>query len=647
MTGRTQVGNRFGYVMLALAMGSLAIASRAGVAEDQGLREGLFKAQISADEYFIVRIAKDGQGELRVQRVKYKLPGALAGTTYARQPIGRLQEGALSFEFPLVRTYLPAQPPQFRPRPAYVYYSARLTPAGGGTLHCELSRIDAMSAAYQRAEFSADTVLDFMVSDEDRTKKNLSLTLRSQGLPAALAALPPGASLVFTIPPQYKILSAIEVLPDHETFAFAGLTDSGGAANYCGTEVATGLEEEGIYMGIESRAIQLAARKGGKALRIVNGKVYPGSDSLAISPNGQHSAYISQESDGFHLWVDGKSIYKDRYIGESHFPNKALRISDGGVAFTMAGYGGAWRMLNGQTPGPLYANVGEPAITPDGTHLAYLAVKKTGTGVSLVLVLDGKEIDAGAGDMVDTVTLSADGRHVCYFVNRGGHHLCVDGDNLVPFDSIWFDPRFIEGTDTVFYGVEKDRKRWIVLGSRKEECERFDAYTNPVASADGSTVAWAGLNTSPEPASYIFVNGQKQKAAGLVKNLLLDKSGRLVAYATEVRAQHPNGSSRQQAVFCNGKLGKLYDSVSNLMLGPDQTVVYTAGKGDFSYVVVGTNESDPYDKVWAPVVKDGKLVYVALIGRAIVKTGFHKTPSPAAHVSPGPSGAAQKSAAKK
>lgn len=647
MKSRVQAGSRFGYLRLAFAMGFLAIVSRAGVAEDQGLREGLFKAKISTNEYFIVRIVKGGQGELKVQRVKYKLPGALAGTTYASQPIGRLQEGTLSFEFPLVRTYLSAQPPQFRPRPAYVYYSARLTPAGGGKLHCELSKIDAMSAEYQRAEFSADTMLDFMQSDEDTTKKNLSLTLKSQGLPAAQAGLPPAASLVFTIPPQYKILSAIEVLPDHETFAFVGLTDSGGAANYSGTEVATGLEEEGVYIGVEGRGIRLEARKGGKVLCIVNGKVYPGSQSLAISPNGEHTAYITQESDGFHLWVDGKSIYKDRYIGESHFPNKALKISDGGLAFTMAGYGGEWRMLSGQTPGPPYASVGEPAITPDGTHLAYLALKKAGPRGSLVLVLDGKEMDAGAGDMVDTVTLSADGRHVCYFVNRGGHHLCVDGANLVPFDSIWFDPRFIEGTDTVFYGVEKDHKRRIVLGGRQEECERFESYTNPVASADGSTVAWAGSNTSPEPASFIFVNGQKQKATGLVKNLLLDQSGRLVAYATEVRAQPQNRSSRQEAVFYNGKLGKLYDSVSNLMLGPDQTVVYTAKKGDSSYVVVGTNESDPYDKVWAPVVKDGKLVYAALIGRAIVKTGFHKSSSPAAHAPNGAVGAARKSAAKK
>jgi len=326
--------------------------------------------------------------------------------------------------------------------------------------------------------------------------------------------------------------------------------------------------------------------------------------------------------------VDGKSVYKDRFIGVSHYPNDALKISDDGVAFTMAGYGTEWRMLSGPTPGPRYSSVGEPVITPDGRHLAYLASTGTGPGGKQLLVLDGKEIDAGSGYRVDRLALSADGRHVCYFVNRDGYHLCVDGANLVPFDDVWFGPRFLEGTDKVFYGVEKDRKRWIVLGDRKEECERFEDYAEPVASADGSTVAWAGLTTSPEPSSYIFLNGQKQKAVGMVKDLLLDKSGRLLAYATEVRVQLKNRSSLERAVFCNGKLGKLYDSVSNLMVGPDQTVVYTARSGDSWYVVVGIDESEPYDKVWSPAIKDGKLVYAALLGRAIVSTGFHKAPAP-------------------
>ena len=79
MTKRDRLGIRIGYSLVAVAMGILLLASRAVAGEDQGLREGSFKARISADEYFIVKLVTDKQGDIKVQRVKYSLPDMLAG----------------------------------------------------------------------------------------------------------------------------------------------------------------------------------------------------------------------------------------------------------------------------------------------------------------------------------------------------------------------------------------------------------------------------------------------------------------------------------------------------------------------------------------------------------------------------------------
>jgi hypothetical protein len=624
-------------------MGILLLASRGGAGEDQGFKEGSFKATISADEYFTVKLVKDKQGDIRVQRAKFSLPGAYGGGVAFSEPVGKVQGGKLVFELPITRGFRPAMPPSFRADPVYVYYSAQLTPGADGTLRCELSKIDALSDEYSHMYLSIETVFDARVHyspDEDTTEKSFFLTLKSEALPASQppGTLPPGAKVIYMIPPQYKMLSAIEVLPDLKTFGFAGITDAGGSANYNGADVVTGLEEEGLGVAVEGAGILFSASKSGGAIKILNDKVYPPEgarrlgnlNSVAVSPNGQHIAYITQENDGYHLWVDGKSVHKDSYIGVAYSPNDALKITDEGIAFTMVGYGNEWRMLSGQTTGPQYSGVGEPEITPDGKHLAYLASK----GKERVLVLDGVEVDASVPSDANVV-LSPDGKQFRYFVQR---YPCVDGSNLVPLDRVWSDPALIASASKVVYGVKRAGKQSIVLGDQKENCERFDDYVFPVTTSDGKTVAWAGSRTQPagsegrtkpELESFIFVNGQKQKAVGGVQGLLLDESGRLVAYATELRTLVRGNISQQQEVVINGKPGKLYDTVSNLMIGPDKSVVYIATLGDRSYVVVGTHESDPYDKVWPPVIKDGNLVYAALLGRAMVSiTVQQKIPNP-------------------
>jgi hypothetical protein len=643
MSKRNRISIRAGYIFLVVAMVVLWPALCARADAEQGFREGVFKATIMAKEYFAVKLIKDKQGEIKVQWVKQNLPGTFAGGVEYSAPVGKMQAGKLVFDIPIPRymsTEFTIQGITTTTR--YVFYSAELTPEQDGSFKCALTKIDHMSGDYENMRFNVMMIFNGSMSssEEDTTEKSLLLTLKTDLLPASqtTGAMPPGAILIYTIPPQYKTLTAIEVLPDLRTFGFAGSTDSGGAVNFNGAEVAagldvaTGLDAEKIVVEVKSGGILFIASRKGRELRILNGNLYPPEGagkpvaiaSFTVSPNGKIIAYTTQESDGYHLWVNGKCIYSDRKLNASRMPGNALQITDSGIAYAVLGEYGKVRLLSGESMGPEYDSIYDLQITPDGKHQAYRASK----GMKRLLILDGAEVDTAVPTSVNAVVLSPDGKQYRYFVERDA---CIDSSNLLPLDRLWSDPAI--GTSKTVNGVEINGTKSIVVGDQKDKCDRFSKLISPVTTADGKTVAWAGSRILPASSdgktkakieSFIFINGKKQQAVGDVKGLLLNESGHLAAYATELQTEEANQRSRRQVVVIHDKPGKAYDTVSNLMIGPDKSVVYIATLGDRWYVVSGSQESTPFDRVWPPVIKDGKLVYAALQGRAILSVAVER-----------------------
>ena len=636
MSKRNRISICAGFILLAVVMGVLLPAPCARADAEQGFREGIFKATITANENFAVKLIKDKQGEIKVQWVKQSLPGAIAGGVEYDAPVGKMQGGKLVFDIPVPRYMSTAFTFQgTSTTTTSVFYSAELTPEPDGSFKCELTKIDHMSGDYENMRFKVMIIFNGnMPSSEDTTEKSLFFTLKAGLLPASQTpgALPSGANVIYLIPPQYKTLMGIEVLPDLKTFGFAGSTDGGGAVNYngadiaAGLDVATGLETEKIEVSVKNGEILFIASRNGRTMRILNGNIYPPESagkpvaiaSFTVSPNGKNVAYTTQESDGYHLWVNGKSVYSDRKLNASIMLGNALQTTDDGIVHAVLGAFGKVRLLSGESMGAEYGSIYDLEITPDGRHQAYRASK----GMKQLLILDGVEADTAVPPNVSAVLLSPDGRQYRYFVDRGA---CIDSSNLLPLDRLWSDPAI--GAGKTVNGVEINGTKSIVVGDQKDNCDRYSRLIPPVTTADVKTVAWAGSRILPASSdgktkakieSFIFINGQKQQATGDVKGLLLDESGHLAAYATEIQTEEANQRSRRQVVFIHDKPGKAYDTVSNLMIGPDKSVVYIATLGDRWYVVSGSQESTSFDRVWPPVIKDGKFVYAALQGRAIL-----------------------------
>jgi Tol biopolymer transport system component len=117
------------------------------------------------------------------------------------------------------------------------------------------------------------------------------------------------------------------------------------------------------------------------------GKIHPGIivESLTVSPDGKHFAYVARRGGKWFVVVDGKEGKEYDEIGEG----TPIFSPDSKHFAYVARRGGRWFVVVDGKEGKEYDGIGKGTLvfSPDSKHLAYEAMR----GGKSFVVVDGKE----------------------------------------------------------------------------------------------------------------------------------------------------------------------------------------------------------------------------------------------------------------
>ncbi|NLG85109.1 MAG: hypothetical protein GX493_11005, partial [Firmicutes bacterium] len=238
------------------------------------------------------------------------------------------------------------------------------------------------------------------------------------------SAIPGGRSLKAAGTIQEPLLPNPPVIarsPDEQHLVWAQLTPDGKSIMIIDGQAQPGEYDEIHHLvtfSPDGKRIAYMARKGAKWSVVVDGRAGPEYLSLSyltFSPDGKRLAYGATKGDQWFVVLDGKEM------STLHSFVAYLTFSPDGRRFAYAADSGTkqFMVVDGRA-GPEYDATGEPVFSPDGRHIAYVAMD---SDKKRCVVLDGKEGEKY--DWIEKPVFSADGEHIAYSVRKGDKSLVV------------------------------------------------------------------------------------------------------------------------------------------------------------------------------------------------------------------------------
>lgn len=153
--------------------------------------------------------------------------------------------------------------------------------------------------------------------------------------------------------------------------------------------------------------------------------------TLAISPDGNRTAYVVRRGSNWAVVVDGvmRKQYGDILRGSLTFSPDGKRVAYGAMR------GGKWLAVVDAVEGKEYEAIGASGLvfSPDSKRVAYTA-QRGGKWLAVVDGVEGKEYHTiGKGSLL----FSPDSKRVAYVAARGGKNLAVvDAAEGKPYDAV-------------------------------------------------------------------------------------------------------------------------------------------------------------------------------------------------------------------
>jgi Tol biopolymer transport system component len=341
------------------------------------------------------------------------------------------------------------------------------------------------------------------------------------------------------------------------------------SAEAIGTE---GMTPQRVAISPNGQHIAFVTQQGSRTVAVIDGKAGPKFDSIEsigpnmadaflFSPDGKRCAYVGKKSDQLTVVVDDQPIPGGLQVKNFHFSPDGAHY-----AFTtIAANNDPWfEVFDGKPQSQAYVSEPlEPMFSSDGKHFAYHGtVKFTPQKFGDLLMMDGQPQTSFG--KVREFQFSADGKHWAFigddaaYVKDPNHpteksHLIVDGTEKASFPRMSHLILSPDGTHVaMIFGRDQltDYTAWLD-GKTWDFTYTSSAWIQPAMTDDGSKLAYL-----------------QWKMGG------------------------------KKAVVVNGKAGLEYNDINNVHFSADNHLYYTAtmagGNGLSMFVVRDEDEFGPY-----------------------------------------------------
>lgn len=355
----------------------------------------------------------------------------------------------------------------------------------------------------------------------------------------------------------------------------------------------------------------------------------PGVVWYGKSPDRAQRVDVLQDGDGQLVRVGGRS--GPRFLG---IGVEAIAWSpDGRRLAYPARTPQGWLVVRAEgskvVTGPVYDGIGAIVWSADGEHLAIAAERK---GRWLVSV-DGREGPTFESLRARSLVLSPDGKHCAYAADEAGGVVVVSG-GVKSARYAGVGRLVLSASGQAAFVGRKAKGAVVVSGG--EESPLYEDVADLSFSPSGRRVAWIARRFPGDgaPADRAAQGNSRPSAAwrvvsGGVEGEAYDRIGALVWAPRTDALAYPVGRGTEEWVVLDAGTrperspagGAAFEGVlpGSLTFGAEGTVLAYAGRraGRFR-VVVGGEESPPYDEVEAPLLvgDSAAAAYVARRGEA-------------------------------
>ncbi len=401
---------------------------------------------------------------------------------------------------------------------------------------------------------------------------------------------------------SFYIKALLEKNPDYEKQWIAQYGDS------IKKEIQKVKTEENYGLCSIERTFVVLNNKNGQ----VESKRYDAINFVNFSPDGSKLAYIAKEKkESFVVVEDKEGKRYDNIVGQSYegitygAGNVVFSPDSQRIAYVASKSNKSFVVVDGAEGKP-YDWVEYLTFSPDGKKVVYAA----GESKASFMVVDGQEGKRYAdvqlvrgpciGCTVGRPVFNPANSSVAYTAHVGGKYVVVvDGRESASYDYVYgiaFSP--ISGR--VFYSARVGERRFVI-----EDGKENKTYASlPTFSPDGKRFAYIGTKKNQKIGRtdyYVNLDGKEGKSYFSVKNLVFSPDSRTIAYIAELRWPEIRGNAPGTFVVVGEKEGKRYNSINfgpgsptpstPPLFSPDsKKIAYYAELNQKGFVVVGDKE---------------------------------------------------------
>jgi hypothetical protein len=369
-----------------------------------------------------------------------------------------------------------------------------------------------------------------------------------------------------------------------------------------------------FYLSYPGGHIAAIAHRGSRMVVLFDGTEGPkfdtivpmqngGTSIIQFSPDGNRYAYIGRSGNEDVIMVDGKEITRfdeaNTVLKAGSFYADSVDFSPNSKHFFFMLHPNSTNGHESQranfywdgVPGPQWAD--QAVISPDGDHYTYYLRVPNPNGETDTLIVDGKP----AGYLASNPQFTFDGKHLItqnsFSRPTSYQEVLLDGKPIMKTNGvqIYMPPAGYNFLAVLGTGIG-DNYRFLVSGGKKiegSECRGSSGYEGITFSPDGKH--WAARCQSRPGFHFVVADGKKGLEYGDISSLAFTTDGTLVYFATQ---------GQQHYVVLGGEESQPYDnlipaeqSLIGGVSGPTVSgnhiayVDYTPGVGTFEMVVDG------------------------------------------------------------